>query len=165
MSHIMLYKCPWITLEYFITVSEQFQKCSSGLFYNISKKKIDFSGTIVEHLLYHTSSLAPVIAHEVQFYIWNTVDMALNPKKAKCLPCSCWWHINWRSITIEETKQRPELFWILSVIATKLPHWFQIIVLHLLEKQNKTAILWNLRNCALSLLTVLDNNTIIFAIG
>ena len=36
-------------LEYFITVSEQFHKCSSGLFYNISKK-MDFSGTIVEHL-------------------------------------------------------------------------------------------------------------------
>ena len=35
--HMMLYKCPWIILEYFITVSEQFQKCSSGLFYNISK--------------------------------------------------------------------------------------------------------------------------------
>ena len=49
MSHIMLYKCPWIILEYFITVSEQFQKCSSGLFYNISKE-MDFSGTIVEHL-------------------------------------------------------------------------------------------------------------------
>ena len=48
MSHIILYKCPLIILEYFITVSEQFQKFSSGLFYNISKK-MDFSGTIVEH--------------------------------------------------------------------------------------------------------------------
>ena len=82
----MLFKCPWIILEYFITASEQFRKCSSGLFYNMSKKT-DFSGTIVEHLSYHTFSLAPAIAQEVQFYdmsplyIWNTVDMALNPKK------------------------------------------------------------------------------------
>ena len=86
MSHIMLYKCPWIILEYFITVSEQFQKCSSGLLYNISKK-MEFSGTIVEHLSYHAFSLAPAIAQVVQFYdmsplyIWNTVDMALKPKK------------------------------------------------------------------------------------
>ena len=86
MPHIMLYQCPWIILEYFITVSEQYQKCSSGLFYNISKNKGLFY-TIVEHLSYHTFSLAPAIAQVVQFYdisplyIWNTVDMVLNPKK------------------------------------------------------------------------------------
>ena len=48
---------------------------------------MDFSGTIVEHLSYHTFFLAPAIAQEVQFYdmsplyIWNAVDKALNPKK------------------------------------------------------------------------------------
>ena len=49
--------------------------------------------------------------------------------------------------------------WMLSAIATKLPHRFQIIVLHLLEKQlqQKQQPFETLRNCASSsLLTVPD---------
>ena len=45
---------------------------------------MDFSGTIVEHLSYHTFSLAPTIAQEVQFY-----DMSPKLKK----------HFYWRNQT------------------------------------------------------------------
>ena len=50
----------------------------------------------------------------------------------------------------------------LLVIATLLPHPFQIIVMHLtLEKQQlQQQLTLNLRNCASSLLTIPDYNTV-----